>query len=253
MRQVVIVSLDNNAFHIDDDAYAALQRYMERAKAGLKNNPDVDEILGDVERAISVKCSAVLTPSKNVVSGEEMKAILEEVGPVAGEPESFVKEPSAPKRLYRQPQGAVVEGVCTGLAEYFNVDVVIFRILFLILAVAGGGLGGGLYLIMVIAVPTREPDPPRVKTLRRIHPVLWGGAIFLFLMAIVGFSAFLSRGVDRAIDVDFGGPVDATPRAALSHMITTLLNFAVPITVIGALTLLFVLLAKYLASKRDKK
>jgi phage shock protein PspC (stress-responsive transcriptional regulator) len=253
MRQVILVSLDNNAFHLDEDAYAALQRYMDRAKAGLRNNPDVGEILGDVERAISVKCAAVLTPTKNVVSGEEMAAILEEVGPVVEESAGQNQETEAPepKRLYRQPKGAMVEGVCTGLSEYFNTDVVIFRLLFVILAAASGGLGGGLYLIMVMVVPSREPDVPKTKAPRRIHPAIWVTSIALLLFAIVAFVPIFVSGIDSGIPQP--PPPDMTPRGGLSFLMVPLMSFAVPMIVIGSLTLLFVLIAKYLSGRRTKE
>jgi phage shock protein C len=43
-------------------------------------------------------------------------------------------------------------GVCGGLAEYFNLDVTLIRVLFLILAVFGGS-GLVIYVVMWIIVP----------------------------------------------------------------------------------------------------
>ncbi|MCA9387256.1 PspC domain-containing protein [Candidatus Dojkabacteria bacterium] len=39
------------------------------------------------------------------------------------------------KRLYRSDKNRILGGVCSGLGEYFNVDPVIFRLIFLVLAI----------------------------------------------------------------------------------------------------------------------
>ena len=48
--------------------------------------------------------------------------------------------------------------MCGGLAEYFNLDATLIRILFVVLAVLGGS-GLVLYLAMWIIVP-KEPSAP---------------------------------------------------------------------------------------------
>jgi phage shock protein PspC (stress-responsive transcriptional regulator) len=53
----------------------------------------------------------------------------------------------------------MVGGICGGLAEYFNVDVTLIRILFVVLALAGGS-GLLLYLVMWIIVPDASKAPP---------------------------------------------------------------------------------------------
>ena len=57
-----------------------------------------------------------------------------------------------PRKLYRSQTQRMLAGVCGGLAEYFNIDVTVMRVLFLILAVFGGS-GLVLYLVMWIVVP----------------------------------------------------------------------------------------------------
>ena len=56
------------------------------------------------------------------------------------------------KKLYRSRRDKVIGGVAGGLAKYFEVDVVIFRLLFVLLVLAGGG-GVIAYLILLIVVP----------------------------------------------------------------------------------------------------
>lgn len=57
------------------------------------------------------------------------------------------------KRLYRSSKNKMVGGVCGGLAEYFNIDPVIFRIIFVILLLPGGLPGFIPYLVLWLIVP----------------------------------------------------------------------------------------------------
>ena len=58
------------------------------------------------------------------------------------------------KKLYRSRTDRWIGGICAGLGEYFNIDPLIIRILWLILAFSGGGLI--VYLICLFAIP-EEP------------------------------------------------------------------------------------------------
>ncbi|NIM96172.1 MAG: PspC domain-containing protein [Anaerolineales bacterium] len=61
------------------------------------------------------------------------------------------------QRLYRSRTDRMIGGVCGGLGEYFTIDPTIWRILFILLTVAG--LSGVLvYLIMLIVVPIEPLD-----------------------------------------------------------------------------------------------
>ena len=57
-----------------------------------------------------------------------------------------------PRKLYRSRNQRMVAGVCGGLADYFNIDATVVRVLFLILSVFGG-TGLVIYLVMWIIVP----------------------------------------------------------------------------------------------------
>ena len=61
------------------------------------------------------------------------------------------------KRLYRSRDDRMIAGVCGGLAEYFDVDPVIVRIIFFILLLPGGLPGLLPYLILWIVVPEKPP------------------------------------------------------------------------------------------------
>jgi phage shock protein PspC (stress-responsive transcriptional regulator) len=58
----------------------------------------------------------------------------------------------ASKRLYRSRTDKKIAGVCGGLAEYFEIDPVIPRLIWVILLL-GAGIGLLAYLICWIVIP----------------------------------------------------------------------------------------------------
>ena len=68
----------------------------------------------------------------------------------------------ATKRFYRSRHNRMLAGVAMGLGQYFNVDPVLFRIGFVLLAFASGPLSIAGYILLAIVMPERpedEPDP----------------------------------------------------------------------------------------------
>jgi len=59
------------------------------------------------------------------------------------------------KRLYRSRTDRMIAGVCGGLGEYFGIDPVIVRIVFVLIALANG-IGLLAYLILWVIVPVKE-------------------------------------------------------------------------------------------------
>lgn len=67
------------------------------------------------------------------------------------------------KRLYRDVENGKVSGVCAGLADYFDTDVTIIRVVWLILLFcAGSGLLA--YIIMALVV---EPKSVVLKRMQK--------------------------------------------------------------------------------------
>jgi phage shock protein PspC (stress-responsive transcriptional regulator) len=58
------------------------------------------------------------------------------------------------KKLYRDEYHKKIAGVCIGLAEYFNVDVAIVRVLFVLASIFHGG-GLLIYIVLWIALPKK--------------------------------------------------------------------------------------------------
>lgn len=59
------------------------------------------------------------------------------------------------KRLVRNTHDEMLGGVCSGLADYLNIDPVIVRLVFVLLAL-GGGHGILAYLILWVLMPADE-------------------------------------------------------------------------------------------------
>lgn len=171
MRAVIAVSLNGRAYQLEDDAHAALAQYLADAERSLGGNPDRAEILADLEQAIADKCERFLSAHKTVLTRAEIVQVIEQMGPVetggadnsrgggtgstanATGPSDSAAAPGTPKRLYQISDGAVLSGVCKGIAVYFDVDVAIVRLLFVIAAILSGGFAVLLYVAMMFLVP----------------------------------------------------------------------------------------------------
>jgi phage shock protein PspC (stress-responsive transcriptional regulator) len=165
MNKVITINLDGKAYQLEEAGYAALKKYLETAGKKLADDPDNEEILADFERAIAEKCDGYLKAGKNVVTEKEIEKTISDMGPVEASEESddskvvLDKQTNQPKRLYTLKDGAMIGGVANGLAAYFNIDVTIIRLLFVLLTFATSGAVILVYILMMLIVPeARTPE-----------------------------------------------------------------------------------------------
>lgn len=172
MNKVVTVNLNGNPYALEEPAYEALRAYLDDAAARLQGNPDRSEIMSDLEQAIADKCRRRLGPHKSVVGSAEMETILAEMGPVEAGPTEDDRggrgagagpqtAAAAPRRLYQIREGAMLAGVCNGIAAYLNVDVTIVRIAFIVLTLLTGGIWILAYIIMMFVIPDAKTAEER--------------------------------------------------------------------------------------------
>jgi phage shock protein C len=64
------------------------------------------------------------------------------------------------KRLYRSGKDKIIAGVCGGIAEHFDVDPVIIRLIAVFITLASAGLGIIMYIVAWIIVPV---NPEHLK------------------------------------------------------------------------------------------
>ncbi|HYM36744.1 MAG TPA: PspC domain-containing protein, partial [Steroidobacteraceae bacterium] len=65
------------------------------------------------------------------------------------------------KRLYRIRNGAMISGVCQGLAAFLNVDVAIIRVIFVVLTLVSGGMMALAYIAMTFIIPCANTGEER--------------------------------------------------------------------------------------------
>ena len=175
MQKVITINLNGNAFQLDESGYDALREYLASAERELAANPDRSEIVADLEQAIGDKCRRFLGPHKSVVTAAEVQQIVAEMGPIEAAPgeEHTATDTSgasasagsaataAAKRLYRIPAGAMIAGVCNGLATFLAIDVTFVRIGFVIAAALTKGAAIFVYVVLMFVIPEASTGEER--------------------------------------------------------------------------------------------
>ncbi len=64
------------------------------------------------------------------------------------------------KKLYRSRDNKVLAGVCGGIGEYFEIDPVIIRLIWIVLTMIWGVLVFFLYIIAIFLIPL---EPKEIK------------------------------------------------------------------------------------------
>ena len=166
-RISVTVTLNRSSLQFDEAAFQRLEQYLADARRTLDGNPDRDEILADLEQAVADQCSRRLAAGATTVTLAELQPALEEIGPVHA-PGPTMSAPGGASRPLRQiSEGAVISGVCLGLARYFGLDVALLRIVAVLLLFATGGGMILVYLALMLLMPY-APLERGGKPLRKI-------------------------------------------------------------------------------------
>jgi phage shock protein PspC (stress-responsive transcriptional regulator) len=168
-RISVTARLNRSTLQFDEAAYVRLETYLAEAARTLDGNPDQQEILGDMEQAVVDQCVRRLRPEQGPVTLAELEPALEEIGSVQVPGASTVSDQAArvaPRPLQQVSEGAVVSGVCQGLARYFGLNVTALRVFaVLLLFVSGGGM-----ILVYLALMLLMPYAPLVSGGR---PLRW--------------------------------------------------------------------------------
>lgn len=162
MNKTIIININGIVFHIEEDAYEILKNYMTDVKRHFSNSADSLEITTDIENRIAEMFAELLEKDhKQVIVEQDVTLIVEQMGSVADfenaendskmadQPYSYTTEG---RRLFRDPDDHLIAGVCSGIANYFDIDPVWIRLAFAIFTPIGG-TGFLLYIILWIVVP----------------------------------------------------------------------------------------------------
>jgi phage shock protein C len=168
MKKIININLASRLIPIEDSAYEILRQYLDSLKKYFAREEGADEIVSDIEGRIAEIFQDKIKKGAHCITDEDVVAVKA----IMGTPDQFEesdetnsKQQSAPasdpiydsfrsrKRLYRDPDAKVLGGVCGGLGAYLNVDPVVFRIIFALLAIGGFGSGILVYFILWIVTP----------------------------------------------------------------------------------------------------
>jgi phage shock protein PspC (stress-responsive transcriptional regulator) len=165
-RIATTVRLNRSVLQFDDAAHARLEQYLAESTSLLEGDPDPQEILADLEQAVADQCLRRLRPEQPVVTLAELEPALDEIGsvqapgagPATASSSSTMREtppsPSLPSRSLQQvSQGAVISGVCLGLARYFSFDATMLRIVAVLLLFGTGGAMVLVYFGLMLLLP----------------------------------------------------------------------------------------------------
>ena len=164
MNKTVNINLAGTFFHIDEDAYLKLSRYLEAIKRSFTDSQGRSEIIADIEARIAELFSERIQNEKQVVGIK----LVDEVITIMGQPEDYLvddeifeDEPQqkrtyqtgSTKKLFRDTDNSYIGGVAAGLGHYFGIESIWMRLIWLLLALGSGGTFIFIYLIFWALVP----------------------------------------------------------------------------------------------------
>jgi len=160
MNKIIDIHLGGMTFRLDEPAYIALVAYLEALGKHLEQTESREEVLADIEARIAEIFHARLEGQRTVLGMADVTFAQAALG----QPEDFgeaTPPPPVRRRLFRDGEGQILSGVCSGLAHYFSVDVVWIRAAFL-LTFLFSGTGLVLYFILWGITPRAESAADRL-------------------------------------------------------------------------------------------
>ncbi len=172
MNKTVNINLAGIFFHIDENAYSKLQRYLEAIKRSFTDSQGRSEILLDIEARIAELFNERIKDEKQVISMIE----VDEVITIMGQPEDYIvdeeifddePQPSrstskSTRRLFRDTENAYIGGVSSGLGHYFDIDPLWIRLIWVALFF-GAGSGILIYILLWILMPAAETTAEKLS------------------------------------------------------------------------------------------
>ncbi|MFB9054115.1 PspC domain-containing protein [Formosa undariae] len=162
MNKTVNINLAGTFFHIDEDAYLKLQRYLEAIKRSFTDSQGRSEILADIEARIAELFHERVTHDKQVISSKEVEDVIS----IMGQPEDYLvddeifeDEPQPQtrfkpnKKLYRDTSNSYIGGVASGLSHYLGIDAVWVRLIWVLFTFVSFGAFISIYILFWILVP----------------------------------------------------------------------------------------------------
>ena len=159
MKEITRIHLAKTAFSVEIDAKKSLEKYLN----SIQKNMHADaEAMKEIE-ARMVELLAERGVSKDgVISHDDVVAVQQQMG----EPQDFA-DGEAPetvdtaetnankptKRLMRDPDNAILGGVCAGIAAYWGINPLWVRLLFIFSPFITFGTSLLIYIVLWISMP----------------------------------------------------------------------------------------------------
>ena len=133
------ISLGGFSFIIENGAASQLSAYLTKVRQYLGQSADTDEILTDVEQRMAELLKARMQNTE-VVTSSDIDYLIQ----VMGKPEQYVQDdeelfekpapvlPLRSRKLYRDISKGSIGGVLSGLSYYFQIDVTLLRIIYML-------------------------------------------------------------------------------------------------------------------------
>lgn len=155
MNEIQRVHIAKVTYSIETSAKKELFAYIE----ALRKYAD-DEIVDDIEARITEILADRGVKPDGVIDSKDVAAIIKQLG----KPEEFLDEAVATeaepvragRKFFRNPNGAWLGGLCTGVASYFKQSVWVVRWLFILLTLATSGFSLVAYIIVWVLVPAAK-------------------------------------------------------------------------------------------------
>ncbi len=172
MKKTLTVNISGIVFHIDEDAYEKLNHYLASVRRHFTPDDGCDEIMADIESRIAETLQEKISDSKQVVSLKDVQEVISQLGEpdqIGGEEEPAqpasrkrIRTEKTSRRLYRDPDNAILGGVAGGLGAYFHLDPTWVRVAFVLFTFVYG-FGPLVYLILWIVVPKARTTAEKLE------------------------------------------------------------------------------------------
>jgi phage shock protein C len=172
MQRIIQITIAGRLIPIEEDAYQILKDYISSLERHFSGEDGKEEIIQDIELRIAELFNIRLQSGAHVIDKGDVVKLIETLGPASalndgndatGKPASHFPGPyTAPRqenyssrRIFRNPNDKIIGGVCSGLANYFDVDPVIIRLVFAVMFFTAG-IGLLAYIIAWIVIPVAK-------------------------------------------------------------------------------------------------
>ena len=172
MNKTININLGGLIFHIDQDAFEILNRYLNTLKNHFKNEEGGDEILKDIEGRIAELFTKKLE-KKEIISITDVNEVIRTMGNPSDYDEDFNNEEKTDynkdllknkrRRFFRDEDERMIGGVCSGLAQSFEQNIFIIRMIFLGLLFIIGPGAPFLYIMFWIALPSAKTTSEKLE------------------------------------------------------------------------------------------